>query len=76
MTNSFGVEMIEVNSSNVGAVGYDYKNQTLYIRFLNSTVYIYKGVPINEFEGLRKAVSIGSYLHRNIKNLYPYERIE
>jgi len=76
MANNYGVEMYEVSSSNVGAIGYDETNQTLYIRFLNNTLYIYKGVPVGEFEGLRNAPSIGSYLHRNIKNLYPYERIE
>jgi len=67
--------MYGVNSSNVDAIGYDEANQTLHIRFLNNSVYIYKGVPIGEFEGLRNAPSIGSYLHRNIKNLYPYEKI-
>ena len=76
MANNYGVEMYEVSSSNVDAIGYDETNQTLYIRFLNNTLYIYKGVPVDEFEGLRNAPSIGSYLHRNIKNLYPYERIE
>ena len=28
-----------------------------------------------EFEGLKNAPSVGSYLHRNYKNVYPYERI-
>ncbi|MCL2147260.1 MAG: KTSC domain-containing protein [Synergistaceae bacterium] len=73
--NNDNVEMIEVSSSNVGAIGYDEDSQTLFIRFLNNMMYIYKGVPIGEFEGLRNAPSIGSYLHRNIKNLFPYERI-
>jgi hypothetical protein len=76
MANNYGVEMIGVSSSNVGAVGYDKVNQILYVRFLDNSLYIYKGVPIGEFEGLQSASSVGSYLHRNIKNLYPYERIE
>jgi hypothetical protein len=76
MKNNYGVEMIGVNSSNVEAIGYDETNQTLYVRFLNNSLYIYKGVPVGEFEGLKGASSVGSYLHRNIKNLYPYERIE
>jgi hypothetical protein len=76
MTNNYGVDMIDVSSSNVGAIGYDESNKILYVRFLSNTLYIYKGVPIGEFEGLRNAPSIGSYLHRNIKNIYPYERIE
>jgi hypothetical protein len=76
MTNSYGVDMINVSSSNVAAIGYDESNQILYVQFLNNTLYIYKGVPAGEFNGLKNAPSIGSYLHRNIKNLYAYERIE
>lgn len=74
--NNYGVEMFPVNSSNVESIGYDETTQTLFVKFLNSYVYIYKGVPSMEFEGLKCAPSVGSYLHRNIKNLYPYERIE
>ncbi len=74
--NNYGVDMIEVSSSNVGSIGYDENLQLLYIRFLNGSLYIYKGVPIMEFHGLLNASSVGSYLHRNIKNLYPYERLE
>lgn len=76
MINKYGVKMIDVDSSNVRSVGYDESSATLYIQFSNNTMYIYKGVPIVEFEGLINAPSIGSYLHRNIKSLYPYERIE
>ncbi|WP_066504353.1 KTSC domain-containing protein [Abyssisolibacter fermentans] len=70
------VEMIPVSSSNVDSVGYDETNQIAYVRFLNGTLYIYKGVPQFEYEGLLNAPSVGSYLHRNFKNVYPYERIE
>lgn len=76
MINKYGVEMIDVDSSNVRSVGYDESSATLYIQFSNNTMYVYKGVPIVEFEGLINAPSIGSYLHRNIKSMYPYERIE
>lgn len=69
-------EMINVESSNVEEIGYDEKTQTVYVRYLNGSLYIYKGVSLLEFENLRDAPSIGSYLHRNFKNLYPYERIE
>lgn len=69
-------ELISVESSNVEEIGYDEETQTAYVRYLNGGLYIYKGVPLLEFENLRNAPSIGSYLHRNFKNLYPYERIE
>lgn len=74
--NNYGVEMVAVSSSNVESVGYDENLQILYIRFLNGSLYIYKGVPAGEFQGILNAASVGSYLHRNIKNIYPYERLE
>lgn len=73
--NISGVNMIQVSSSNVESIGYDDINQILYVSFLNGGVYIYKGVSQYEFDGLVNAPSVGSYLHRNIKNAYPYERI-
>ena len=68
-------EMTPVSSSNIQSVGYDNDNQIVYVQFLNGSVYIYKGVPVHEYENLRDAPSVGSYLHRNFKNIYPYERI-
>lgn len=69
-------EMIQVQSSNVEAVGYDQPTQTVFVQFLNRNVYIYKGVSQFEFENLKNASSVGSYLHRNYKNVYPYVRIQ
>ena len=69
-------EMLPVDSSNIESVGYDEQTETVYVRFLNSSVYIYKGVSLSEFENLNNAPSVGSYLHRNYKNVYPYERIQ
>lgn len=69
-------EMIPVSSSNVSALGFDDTEQIVYVEFMNGSMYIYKGVSKNEFEGLLNAPSIGSYLHRNFKNFFPYERIQ
>ncbi|MDE0158082.1 MAG: KTSC domain-containing protein [Gammaproteobacteria bacterium] len=69
------VEMIPVSSSNVAMVGYDETNEIVHVQFLNGSEYIYKGVPRHDFDGLSNAPSIGSYLNRNYKNVYPYERI-
>lgn len=68
-------EMIPVSSSNIESIGYDKQNEQVYVRFLNGSLYVYKGVPLHEFVNLRDAPSLGSYLHRNYKNVYPYERI-
>ncbi|MEN6349882.1 MAG: KTSC domain-containing protein [Syntrophomonas sp.] len=70
------LDMKQVSSSNVDSLGYDEQNKIAYVRFLNGSLYIYKDVPQHEFDALFNAPSIGSYLHRNFKNVYPYERIE
>lgn len=69
-------EMTPVSSSNIDSIGYDEQNQQVYVRFINNSLYVYKGVPEHEFQNLLEAPSQGSYLNRNFKNVYPYERIE
>ncbi|GHU12193.1 hypothetical protein AGMMS50225_19540 [Betaproteobacteria bacterium] len=68
-------DMHPVNSSNIASVGYDATEQTAYVQFLNGSIYAYRGVPEHEFENLRTAPSVGSYLNRYYKNMYPYERV-
>jgi hypothetical protein len=69
-------EMKPVSSSNVDSIGYDECTQELYVRFLNCSLYVYKNVPKIEFEGLEHAPSVGSYMNRNVRNVYACERIE
>jgi len=69
-------EMHQVSSSNIAELGYDTENQIVYVRFQNETLYTYSGVPEHEYKALDNAPSIGSYLNRNFKNVYAYERIE
>ena len=69
-------QMHPVSSSNVAELGYDENNQQLYVRFVSGSLYRYSNVPIYEYEALDNAPSIGSYLNRNLKNVYPYERLE
>lgn len=69
------IPMISVESSNVEKIGYEESTQILRVKFLNGSVYDYKNVPIMEFEQLKNAQSIGSYLNRNIKGNYPYEKV-
>ncbi len=69
------IEMHPVVSSNVESVGYHESTQTLRVKFLNGTTYDYKNVSIVEFEQLKNSPSVGSYLNRNIKGNYAYERV-
>jgi len=68
--------MTPVSSSNIDSIGYNEQNQEVYVRFLNGSLYVYKGVPQHEYQNLMDASSHGSFLNRNFKNVYPYERIE
>jgi hypothetical protein len=69
-------EMTQVSSSNIESVGYDATNEEVYVRFLNGSLYKYIGVQQHEYENLRDAASVGSYLNRYYKNVYSYERLE
>lgn len=69
------IEQIPVSSSNVTAIGYREDTQTLRIWFTVGTIYDYFNVPLMEFEGLRNAPSIGSYIARSIKGIYPYQKV-
>lgn len=69
-------EMKPVSSSNIVSIGYNEPNEELYVEFNSGSIYVYKGVPLFEYQNLMEASSHGSYLNRNFKNVYPYERIQ
>ena len=69
------MDMIQVDSSNIAAVGYDVGSSTLQVEFNNGTAYQYFDVPEHIFEGLRDSDSVGSFLHANIKGNYRYSKV-
>lgn len=69
------IEKEYVSSSNIEAIGYDEESETMRIWFLNGSIYDYSGVGIMEYEGLKNAPSLGSYMHQNIRGQYPYVKI-
>lgn len=64
-----------VSSSNVASVGYDPDTLTLEVEYLSGATYQYTGVPQNVYDELMSSSSVGSYLARNVKNLYPCSRL-
>lgn len=68
-------EMHPVSSSSIAMVGYDEESQEAYVEFHKGGLYIYRGVPPQEFENLWKAQSVGKYHRAYFVNVYPYERI-
>lgn len=67
-------EMIYVDSSNVETIGYDDDVQELHIQFVSGGRYIYHNVPRQIFDELMNAPSKGSFLNRQIKNVYQFTK--
>lgn len=64
-----------VVSSNVDAVAYDCHHKLLRIRFRGGRVYQYADVPQGKHAALMRADSVGSHFARQIKGVYPFERL-
>lgn len=69
-------KLVKVESGNVAKVGYNKEHKILAIVFLNKSRYHYKEVPGELFNNLKIAPSIGSYLNREVKGNFDYERIK
>lgn len=70
------IKLIKVEAANITEIGYDKQRKIVYLRFKNGMLYIYRNVPPDEFENLKNAPSLGSYINRKFKNVYPYSRME
>lgn len=67
-------EMIYVDSSNIEAIGYDEDAEELHVRFVGGQYYIYHEVPRNIFDDLMNASSKGSFLNREVRNVYRFTK--
>ena len=66
-----------VESTNIASVGYDSCSAILEVEFIgNGSVYEYYDVPEYVWQELMSAGSIGSYFHKNIRNVYSFNRIQ
>ena len=61
------VEMINVSSSNIEAIGFDPALDELYVRFLKGGTYIYSNVSQYQFDEFVNAGSKGQWLDQNVK---------
>jgi hypothetical protein len=69
------MDMIAVTSSNLKAVGYDAFTQELQVEFQNGTSYIYEGVPVETFNDLLGAKSVGNFFMRNVRGIFGARRV-
>ncbi len=64
----------DVDSSNVSSVGYHPDTKTLAVKFHNGGLYGYQGVDNEHYVEMVHSESVGKYLNRVIKVLYPYTK--
>jgi KTSC domain-containing protein len=69
------MELINVDSSMIYAVGYDEQQQVLEVVFKRTGVYRYHNVPKEVYQQLLDADSKGSYMRDLIIDMYPTERV-
>lgn len=70
------IEMTEVESSNVKALGYDESRHLMYVEFIKSGYYAYAHVPKEVFDNWLTAESKGKYFHAHIKEKFEYMKLE
>lgn len=68
------MERIFVESSNLSAVAYDERSNTLEVEFRNGATYHYFDVPELVYRELVSASSHGQYFTQNIRGTYRYAR--
>lgn len=61
------MEMTQVNSSNLAAIGYNSETAILRVEFLYGAIYEYYSVPEEIYQGLLYADSKGTYFNAYIK---------
>lgn len=64
----------KVKSSNIASVGYDSMKQELEIEFITGGIYKYLKVPEDVYVNLMVAPSIGSAVHKLIKDKFSFEK--
>ena len=72
------VDMYDVDSSTVKAVGYDRYTLTLYVQYHTGDIYRYQNVPADYWSALQNAESKGSWVHWFLKinaDSFPYSQV-
>ena len=69
------VRFKNVNSSMLRKVRYDPKNRFLDVVFRTGERYRYRDVPLDEYNGLMNAESLGTYMQRQIIDHYDVVRL-
>lgn len=65
-----------VQSSNIRSLAYHEPTRTLAVKFHNGSLYSYDSVPMDVYDELLNAPSVGQFFARTIKLTSGYERWE
>ncbi len=69
------IEWIEVDSTNIEAIGSEVGNPDLYVRFNSGSEYVYNDVPAETIQEFIDADSKGKFLNDRIKGIFDYRKI-
>lgn len=69
------MQMQEIDSSAIAAVGYDREQQILRLKYRGGETYDYLDVPPAEFSKFMSAPSRGIYANKIIKPNYEYRKV-
>ena len=67
------IALSPVKSGQIESIGHE--GNTLAVKFKSGGTYHYHGVSASQFAELQKAESMGSHLHKHIKGVHDYQRI-
>ncbi len=70
------LSMKSVFSSHVAALGYDPDDERLVVEYQNGNLVEYVGVPAQVADRVVSASSIGSAIHRHIKDKYNHSYLD
>ena len=63
-------------STQIDAIGENIdRPNTLYVKFVRGGTYAYDGTTPFEYDGLIRAKSPGSFLAKNVKNIFPFRKL-
>jgi hypothetical protein len=68
--------MPEVQSSAIERIYYSAKRRELFVAFTSGRVYVYFGVPQQEYDDFLSAPSLGQYFNFRIRDRYEYRELK
>lgn len=66
---------VNVKSSNVGAIKYDWDLRRLYVQFKNGSVYSYEGVHPVTARNMFNSASMGKFVWQRLRDKFAYRRL-